>query len=301
MYLTLNEYLKTRFGVRVQKIPLDAGLTCPNRDGTKGKAGCIYCNETGSGTGAAACGKDLRQQLEDGMKWAKMRYGAGRFLSYLQSFSNTYAPLERLTEIYRTVLEPDEVVGISIATRPDCIDTKRLKLIKEIAGQKLVWMEYGLQSASNATLRRINRGHTFEDFAKAVNITHEFEIPVCCHVIFGLPGETLKDMQNTIEQIQMLRVDGIKFHQLSVLKGTPLQRLWEQGIYQPISQELYTDLVAWAIRRLEGKCVVHRLTADHSKNVLLAPLWSMKKAETIQIIHKKLQMTQLPVTLNQLD
>lgn len=290
MYFTLNEYLKTRFGVRVQKIPLDTGLTCPNRDGTKGKGGCIYCNATGSGTGAAAQGKDLHQQLKDGMKWAKRRYGASRFLSYLQSFSNTYAPLKRLAEIYSTVLAPDEVVGISIATRPDCIDRKCLMLIKELAGPKMVWMEYGLQSANNATLRRINRGHTFEDFVSAVTITHELEIPVCCHVILGLPGETPEDMQNTIEQVRMLRVEGIKFHQLSVLKATPLQRLWEQGKYQPISQGLYTDLVAWAVRLLGSECVIHRLTADHSADCLLAPLWSLKKAETIQMIRKKIQM-----------
>jgi hypothetical protein len=288
MCLTLNEYLKAKFGVRVQKIPLDAGLNCPNRDGTKGKGGCIYCNGTGSGTGAAACGKDLHQQMEDGMKWAQRRYGATRFLSYLQSFSNTYAPLKRLAEIYRTVLAPDEVVGISIATRPDCIDEERLMLIKEVAGRKMVWMEYGLQSANDATLKRINRGHSFQDFVNAVNITHEFGIPVCCHVIFGLPGETPEDMQNTIERVRMSGVEGIKFHQLSVLKGTCLQRLWEDGDYQPISQGLYTELVAWAVRHLGSECVIHRLAADHSADVLLAPLWSLKKAETIQMIYKRL-------------
>lgn len=291
MYLTLNEYLKNIFGGRVQKIPLDAGLTCPNRDGTKGKGGCIYCNETGSGTGALSFGTDLRQQLEDGMKWAKRRYNARMFLAYLQSFSNTYAPLERLAEIYRTALAPDEVVGISIATRPDCIDTKRLMLIKGIAGGKMVWMEYGLQSANNITLRRINRGHTFEDFVHAVTITHELGIPICCHVIFGLPGETQEDMQYTIERVRELKVEGIKFHQLSILKDTPLQRLLERGTYRPISQELYTDLVAWSVRYLGSECVIHRLTADHSKNVLLAPVWSLQKHEIIRTIHKKLALS----------
>jgi radical SAM protein (TIGR01212 family) len=288
MYLSLNRYLKDRFGKRVQKIPLDAEFTCPNRDGTKATGGCIYCNEKGAGTGALARGTDLRTQLIQGMKWATRRYGAQRFLAYLQSFSNTYGPIERLRDIYSTVLGPKEVVGISIATRPDCIDEERLRLIKEVAGQKLVWMEYGLQSANDATLKRINRGHSFQDFVNAVKITHEFEIPVCCHVIFGLPGETAKDMQNTIEQLRILKVEGIKFHQLSVLKGTFLQQMWERGDYEPISQGLYTDLVAWAIKRLGDTCVVHRLTADHSADSLLAPLWSLKKAETIQIIHKKL-------------
>lgn len=291
MYLTLNNYLKSRFGGRVQKIPLDAGLTCPNRDGTIGKDGCIYCNETGSGTGAISLGKNLHQQLIEGMNWAKKRYNAQMFLAYLQSFSNTYAPMEHLARIYGTVLMPEEIVGISIATRPDCIDRKRLMLIKEIAGPKMIWMEYGLQTANNNTLKRINRGHTFEDFVNAVNLTHEFEIPVCCHVIFGLPGETREDMENTIEQVRLLKVEGIKFHQLSVLRNTPLQRLWKQGLYQPISQELYTNLVAWAIRYLEKECVIHRLTADHAANILLAPLWSLQKNETIEMIHKKLTLS----------
>lgn len=288
MYRTLNEYLRERFGCRVQKIPLDAGLTCPNRDGTKGKGGCIYCNELGSGTGARLRKKDLKQQLEEGISWAKRRYNAKKFLAYLQSFSNTYAPKGILAQIYHAVLEPEDVVGLSIATRPDCVDREILQLTQEIAGEKMLLMEYGLQSANDATLRRINRGHTFEDFANAVHITHELGIPVCCHVIFGLPGETANDMRHTIEQIAKLGVEGIKFHQLSVLKDTPLQREWEMGRYQPLSQELYTDMVAWAIKHLGKNCIIHRLMADHSADVLLAPLWSLKKSETIEIIKRKL-------------
>ncbi len=291
--LTLNRYLKERFGERVQKIPIDAGLACPNRDGTKGRKGCIYCDPRGSGTGAAAKGVSVAKQMRLGMEWAKRRYGARKFIAYFQSYSNTYAPLERLEELYTQALQGPQVVGVSIGTRPDCIDHERLDLISQVFKGKMVWVELGLQSASDETLKLINRGHTFKDFEKAVHLVKEFGFLSCVHVIFGLPGETREHMERTIKAINRMPLDGIKFHQLYVLKGTPLHRLYEKGGVDPLSQEEYAKTVAWSIKQLKPGMVVQRLVGDPPGQGLVAPLWSRNKQETINLVNKFLSGSQV--------
>ncbi len=288
-YLTFNEYLRRKFGCRVQKIPLDAGFTCPNRDGTLGKGGCIYCNAAGSGTGAHARGLTILEQMRLGTEWARRRYKARKFIAYFQSFSNTYAPKERLRELYSQALSVPEVVGLFIGTRPDCVDEEILALVQGISQGRMIWMEYGLQSASDETLERIHRGHTVEDFLRAVEMTKAMNIPVCAHVIFGLPGEGRKEMEETVRLLKELQVEGVKFHQLYVVRGTPLEALYRKGRYCPLSQEEYVDMVVWAISELGEGTVIHRLTGDPAPGELVAPEWSLNKARTVSRIQERLR------------
>ncbi len=287
-YLTFNAHLRSIFGCRVQKIPLDAGLTCPNRDGTVGTGGCIYCNQTGSGTGAFSRGKDVGAQMRSGMTWAAKRYRARRFIAYFQSFSNTYASLSRLRSLYSQALVSPDVVGLFIGTRPDCVNRQILSMVRDVAQGRMIWMEYGLQSASDRTLRRINRGHAVSDFVRAVEITRSMDIPVCAHVIFGLPGEGAGEMRQTVRLLADLGVQGVKFHQLYVVRGTRLERWYREGRYSPISLEEYADMVAWAIRELPAGTVIHRLTGDPMRGELVAPGWSSDKIRIISMINSRL-------------
>ena len=219
-YRTFNAFLHTRFKGRVQKLSLDAGLSCPHRD-AEGRGGCIYCNAQGSGTGKAAKGVGLKDQIETQMSSAVKRYHARAFIAYFQSYSNTYAPLERLKEIYDTVLPYPEIVGLSIGTRPDCVDDEILKLIASYADRRLVWMEYGLQSANDDTLKRINRGHDRQCFQAAVERTARYPLRICAHAIIGLPGEGPQDYLATARFIAALPITDIKIHLMYVIRGTP--------------------------------------------------------------------------------
>ncbi len=287
-FLTLNQFLRRQFGCRVQKIPLDAGLSCPNRDPHSKQGGCIYCNQQGSGTGAFARGMSIREQLIRGMEWAARRYKARAFIAYFQSYSNTFASLEKLEEIFGQAAEFPEIVGAAIGTRPDCVDRKRLELIGRIFGSRMIWMEYGLQSASDQTLKRINRGHSVQDFIDTVRLTRQFPFLVCAHVIFGLPGETRRHMLKTAALVRELGIEGVKFHQLYVVKDSPLHKLFADGLYQPISLDEYAAAVADAIRLLPEDTVIHRLTGDPAPGELVAPSWASQKDLIVQKIKRKL-------------
>lgn len=292
-WLSLNRFLRRRFGQRVQKIPVDAGLSCPNRDPETGAGGCIYCNQHGSGTGAWKRGIDIKSQVLSGIKWARRRYGAERYLVYFQSYSNTFAPLDRLEEIYQASVCHEGIVGVCIGTRPDCIDEDRLDLIARIFKDKMVWMEYGLQSSSDETLKRINRGHKAADFIRAVELTRNYPFFICAHVIFGLPGETERDMEATVRLLSELKVDGVKFHQLYVVEGTAMAELLRAGRYRPMSQRAYALMVARAIRMLPKGTVIQRLTGDPAPGELLAPEWSKDKQGTIELIRSFLDSSSL--------
>jgi hypothetical protein len=285
MYLSLNQYLRSVFGERVQKISLDAGFTCPNRDGTKGRGGCIYCDAKGSGTGAYESGKDIAEQMKAGISRAGRRYGAKKFIAYFQSFSNTYGPVDRLEDIYKQALIGSEVVGLSIGTRPDCVDKERLELISRLGEGRMVWMEYGLQSASDATLARINRRHTVSDFIRAVEISRQYGLMICAHIIFGLPGEGRSEMEDTVRLLASLKVDGVKFHHQYIVENTELNRLYKAGKYKPITQKDYVEMVAWALVNLPKGTVIQRLTGDPPRDQLVAPAWSFDKIQTIAMIH----------------
>ena len=283
LYRTFNAFLKERFGFRVQKISLDAGLTCPHRDKDK-RGGCIYCNALGSGTGAYGKGMDLKMQIESQMASLSRRYQAKAFIAYFQSYTNTFAPLDKLQSIYDTVLPYPEIVGIAIGTRPDCVSEETMRLIASYADKRLVWIEYGLQSAHDETLVRINRGHDAQTFADAVHLAHSHDLRICAHVIIGLPGEELDDYLNTARFVARLPVTDIKIHLLYVIRSTPLEAMYATGAYSPLSMDAYAHAVAHVLAHLPKDMVIQRLTGDAHPDELVAPLWALEKLKVINAI-----------------
>ncbi|MCU0575989.1 MAG: TIGR01212 family radical SAM protein [Desulfobacterota bacterium] len=275
-YRTLSAFLRERFGKRVQKITLDAGLTCPHRD-VHGHGGCIYCNSQGSGTGASARGVGLKEQIAGQIRVMGQRSKAEAFIAYFQSFSNTYAPPEQLRAIYDTVLGFPEIVGLSIGTRPDCIDEEKLALIAGYGDNRLVWMEYGLQSASDDTLRRINRGHDVQGFVDAVNLTARYPVRQCAHVILGLPGEGMDDYVHTAQLVSSLPVTDIKIHLLYVIRGTPMEEMLSRGEYRPLSLREYAEAVARFVGHLRSDIVIQRISGDPHRDELVEPRWALDK------------------------
>ena len=285
-YYDLNTYLRSIFGCRVQKISLDAGLTCPNRDGRIGTGGCIYCNTRGSGTGECSLGLTITEQIERGKEFLRKRYKAQRFIAYFQSFSNTYGPYEKLKALYDEACAVEDIVGLSIGTRPDCIDESILTLVQGYAEDYLVWIEYGLQSIHGRTLAIINRGHDVACFRSAVEKTKGRGIKICAHVIIGLPFEDRRDMLATAQAVGTMGIDGIKIHLLYVVKGTPMERLYREGTYRCLEQGEYAELVCDFLELLPPDMVIQRLTGDPHPDELAAPEWSLRKSETLSLIKK---------------
>ena len=288
-YNDLNTYLRSHFGCRVQKITIDAGLCCPNRDGTVSTGGCIYCNTRGSGTGAFSRGLSITDQLLQGKRLLARRYKAKKFIAYFQSFSNTFAPLAKLKRLYDEALAVEDVVGLSIGTRPDCVDDSILDLLQDYARDYMVWIEYGLQSAVDKTLGLINRGHDVQCFKNAITATVNRDIKICVHVILGLPGESNSDMLHTAKVISDLKIDGIKLHLLYVVKGTRLEALYQQGKYKCLDQREYVDLVCDFLERIPSDIIVQRLTGDPHPEELVAPEWALNKSAVLAQITDTLE------------
>jgi len=287
-YTDYNSYLRQIYGCRVQKISIDAGLTCPNRDGRISTDGCIYCNVRGSGTGAFAQGISIAEQVVRSQLFMAKRYNAKKYIAYFQSFSNTYAPVSILKSLYDEALTIPGVVGLAIGTRPDCVDTAILDLLESYADKYLVWIEYGLQSIHDQTLKRINRGHDFNCFQKAVALTLNRGINICTHLIFGLPGETREMMLHTAKTIASMAIDGVKLHLMYVVKGTALDILYQQGHYQCLEQQEYVDIICDVLELLPQKMVIQRLTGDPHPEELVAPFWSLQKTQTFSMIQETL-------------
>ena len=288
-YNDLNTYYRSLFGCRVQKITIDAGLTCPNRDGTISTGGCIFCNDRGSGSGASNRGLSLTDQLLQGKNFLSRRYKAKKFIAYFQSFSNTYAPPETLKRLYDEALAVEDIVGLAIGTRPDCVDEPVLDLLQAYTPNYLIWIEYGLQSASDRTLEYINRGHDLQCFKDAIKKTSNRGIGICVHVILGLPHESRDDMLDTAQTLADLRIDGIKLHLLYVVKGTLLEAHYRQGKYKCLEQQEYVDIVCDFIERLPSDMIIQRLTGDPHPQELVAPQWALKKTETLAKIRNTLE------------
>jgi len=288
-YFDFNTYLRNLFGCRVQKISLDAGLSCPNRDGTLSTEGCIYCNSRGSGTGAHSRGLSISEQLENGKIILSRRYKAERFIAYFQSFTNTYATVKTLEALYEEALAIKDVVGLSIGTRPDCITEPLLNLLQAYAEKYLIWIEYGLQSVHDRSLLLINRGHDFHTFETAVGATRNREIKICAHVILGLPQEEKKHMIETAKTIAAMGIDGVKLHLLYVVKGTRLEKIYASGEYRCLSQQEYVDLVCSFLEHLPKDMVIQRLTGDPHPDELAAPMWSLDKNRTLTLIQERLK------------
>ena len=288
-YYKFSKYLKERFGERVHKISVDGGFKCPNLDGTLSNKGCIYCNNYAFSPALRVKNLSLEEQIEKGIEYGKKRFKAKKFIVYFQPFTNTYAPLKILKERYDVVRKFSEVVGIAIGTRPDCIDEEKLSLIESYTEDYEVWIEYGLQSIHDKTLKIINRNHTYSDFLKAVEMTKGRRIKICAHVIIGLPGETRKDMIETAKECGRLKIDGIKIHPLHVVKGTQLEKMYKDGKYTPMDIEFYVDTVVEFLQYLSPDTVIQRITADCPSEYLVAPFWISLKERVIKMIEDRLE------------
>jgi radical SAM protein (TIGR01212 family) len=273
----------------VQKIAVDAGLTCPNRDGTIAIDGCIYCNDLGSGTGFLQKGLSITEQISRGKQHLARRYKAKKFMVYFQSFSNTYAPLPVLKKIYGEALQFPDVVGLSIGTRPDCVDEPVLNLLESYTADRLIWVEYGLQSAHDETLALINRGHDAACFARAVRQTRGRGINICAHVFIGLPGEDRSHVLKTARFLSDLGIDGVKLHLLYVVRGTRLDALYKAGSYRCLEQDAYVALVCDVLEHIPEQVVIQRLTGDPHPHELVAPRWALERNETFARINRELE------------
>jgi len=289
-YRDYNSYLREIFGERVQKISLDAGLGCPNRDGTLSKNGCIYCNGQGSGTGASIDqGISIEDQIVQAKSYFQNRYKARKFIAYFQSFSNTYAPLPQLKSLYDQALAHDDMVGLSVGTRPDCVDMDILRLLGSYQDDYLVWIEFGLQSIHNATLDRINRGHDVACFERSVYMARKCGLNICAHIILGLPGENREMMLETSRALSRLPIQGVKIHLLYVIEGTYLAELFNKGEIRCLEREEYSDLVVDFLELLPPDMVIQRLTGDPAKAELIAPSWAKEKMKNLHHIRETLE------------
>lgn len=287
-YRTFANYLKDEFGTSVYRVALDAGFTCPNRDGVRAFGGCTFCDENGSGAPTIKTALAIEEQLHDGIKRATRRYGAKKFLAYFQAFTNTYAPEGVLRSLYDAGLNHPDVVGLCIGTRPDCVGDNILDLLLEYKSRTFVWLEMGLQTAVNRTLEIINRGHTAEEFFDAVKRAKARGLLVATHLIFGLPGETRAQMMETVRQVADCGVDAIKIHQLCIYKGTPMEADYREGRLGVLDEDEYIDMVADALEMLPPDMVVMRLVAEGSVDDVIAPAWAFEKSRIMENIDAEL-------------
>jgi len=288
-WYSLSDFLKNKFGCKVFKVSLNAGLTCPNRDGTKGTGGCIYCNSEPMMPLNYNSNMGIREQLYQGIEYIKKRHNAKRFIAYFQINTNTYAPVAALERFYKEGLDHPDVVGLAVSTRPDCVDDEILDLLARLAKEKFLWLELGLQSAHNKTLKLINRCHTVEDFTDAVRRAKDRNIPVCSHVILGLPGEIREDMLATARFLSNLGIWGIKLHHLHIHKGTKLEEMYERQEVKSLGLEEYANLAIDFLQEIPEDVVIHRICGDTARRFLVAPEWSVNKFVIVDTIHRILE------------
>ena len=283
-YRLFSEQLKKRFGVRVHKVSVDAGFGCPNRAGTRTGTGCLFCDPGGSGAVGMERQASIAEQVEQGKEVMARKYKAGKFMVYFQPFSNTLAPVSRLRELYDQALAVDDVVGLAVGTRPDCVPPDVLDLLGEYHRSTYFWLELGLQSSHDRTLDWLRRGHDYAAFAEAYREAKARCLNICVHVILGLPGESRDDMLATAEVLADLKVDGVKLHLLHALKETPLGRMYAEHKIRMLEMDEYVELVVDVVERLPSETLIHRLTGDGPRDQLLAPLWSLNKWEVLNAI-----------------
>jgi radical SAM protein (TIGR01212 family) len=292
-YNTFVGYFKRKYGERLQKIVLDAGFTCPNRDGTVGRGGCTYCDNAAFHPSYSTACKSLIQQLDEGISFHKVRYRTTEhYLAYFQSYSNTYAPIEKLKELYREALSHPQVVGIVVGTRPDCIDEEKLDFLQELAKDHVVIVEYGIESCHDQTLERINRGHDFETARKAVEMTACRGIDVGVHFILGLPGETRQMMLESCEKINCLPIRSIKFHQLQIVKGTRMEKEFAERPedFERFSLDEYLDFFADMLERLRPEICIERFVGEVPPRFVNETPWGLiRNVEILRLLDKKLE------------
>jgi radical SAM protein (TIGR01212 family) len=288
-YRTFNEQLRERFGGKTVKVSLDAGFTCPNRDGTLGISGCVYCSERGSGDFAGDQRLSISDQFIEVKERMKRKWPDAQYIAYFQAYTNTYATVKRLRKVYEEALAQENVVGLSISTRPDCLPEDVLDYLEDLNQRTYLLVELGLQSSHDRTLEWIGRGHNYAQFLKGLEQLRARGIRVCAHIILGLPGETKAKMIETAQAVAKLPLEGIKIHLLHVLKGTPLATIFQHEPFDLMTKEEYVSLVVDILELLPPEMVIHRLTGDGPPNDLIGPLWSRKKWEVLNAIDAELE------------
>ena len=285
-YNQFSAFLKNKFQAKVYKITLDAGFSCPNRDGTISTGGCIFCDGSGSFSQAHSNLLSIEEQVKTGAETLSKRFKAQKFMAYFQAYTNTYKPVNELEKIYRAALTHNDIVGLSIGTRPDSVDDDKLKLISDISKDYYTWIEYGLQSIHNKTLKKINRGETFETFLKSYEKTKEYGINVCAHVILGL-WETHDEMMETTQKLAELKIDGVKIHMLCALENTKLADMYNNGEIDFMTEDEYVNTVCDFLEYLPADTTIHRLAGNGLKKELIAPRWIGKKLDCLNKIDRE--------------
>ena len=287
-YNAFSEYLKQKFGAKVYKITIDAGFSCPNRDGTISSSGCIFCDDGGSFSQAHSNRLSIEEQVQVGAETLARRFKAQKFMSYFQAFSNTYKPVGELEKIYKASLTHPDIVGISIGTRPDCVDDDKLKLISSFTPDYYTWIEYGLQSVHDKTLKKINRGHDYKCFLEAYEKTKNYGINICLHVILNL-FETYEEMMETAKTIAKLEPDGVKIHMLVALEGTKVADMYTNGEIDFMTEDEYVSTVCDFLEYLPPQTTIHRLAGNGLRIELVAPRWIGKKLDTLNRIDREFE------------
>ena len=288
MYKTLSDHYKEKFGCKVYKLSIDAGFTCPNRDGTLGTGGCIFCSAYGGGEFTEGGCRDISEQLERAKARVAAKNKGGKYIAYFQSFTNTYGPIEKLRTLYTAAIAPNEILGLSIGTRPDCLPDETIDLLAGINRIKPVSVELGLQTVHPSSVRYIRRGYENEVYFDAVRRLKAAGIEVVTHIILGLPGETAEMAAETTRQAVAAGTDGVKFHLLHVLRGTDLAADFQAGKFRCLTMEEYADWLLTCLRQLSPETTVHRITGDGAKRDLIAPLWSADKKRVLNYLHRRL-------------
>jgi radical SAM protein (TIGR01212 family) len=289
-YNSYSEYFKRQFGTRVQKVTIDAGFTCPNRDGSKGVGGCSYCNNDAFNPSYCQPQKSITQQINEGIEFHQVRYRrAKNYLAYFQAYSNTYGSLDYLKSLYNEALSFDGVVGLVIGTRPDCIDNEKLEYFARLAEKHYVIIEYGIESCNNRTLEQINRGHTFEESAEAIRKTASYGIHTGAHLIFGLPGETEEEMLAEATVISDLQLDTIKFHQLQIIKNTKMEVDYasDPSQFELFTLDKYIDFIVRFTERLNPGFVIERFTGEAPPRFQAGAIWGGLRSDEVQILIEK--------------
>ena len=289
-YNHLNEFLKEKFGERVLKICIDGNFTCPNRDGTKGYGGCVFCSEKGSGEHLKK--SSISQQINNYFNSYKAER-ANKFIVYFQNFTNTYDTLENLKEKYDSALTDDRIVGLAISTRPDCINEEIVKLIKSYTNRYYVWVELGLQTSNDIIGEKINRCYSSSDFTNAVKLLNKYNIDVVSHIMIGLPSETELDIQNTVKFLNSHNIQGLKIHSTYVVENTKLEELYKNNDYTPITLEYYLNNLVYVLTHISKNIVIHRVSGDAPKDLLVAPKWNLHKKWIINGLDKILRENDL--------
>ncbi len=289
-YRALNPYLREKFGEKVYKISIRADVSCPNRDGSVGQEGCIYCNPaSGLPKPLENNNPPIDDQIRDGMAYMRGRHNAHKFIAYFQQFSNTYAPTPKLKEWFSRAIQHPDVVGLAVSTRPDCISDDAISLLNNLNHETFLWTELGLQSANDEILRFLNRGHTVDDFIETTNKLTALDIPVCAHVILGLPHETDNELIQMAALLNELRIWGIKIHNLHILKNTPLQELYYNGKVELLSLDHYAKRAVFFLEHLHPDIVIHRFNSHAPEHATIAPKWSINKLATFNAIENELE------------